>query len=114
MEWSKFSPFFHESWHPKIKKWVESSDCDKLYTFLKEESRRGVLLAPLSNLTYRAFKETPLDECRAIVIGLCPYHTFLNGNISVADGLALSCGITGKMQPSLKVLTDAWEKELYD
>lgn len=113
MLWSKFQDQFHPSWENKIKPFIESSECDKIYAKLKEESRRGVLLAPLSNLTFRAFKETPLDECRAILIGLSPYHSFINGS-SICDGLALSCGITGKMQPSLSVLLDLWERELYD
>jgi len=112
MEWNKFKDYFHESYHPKMQKFVESKECDEIYAFLKKEARRGIQIAPNSMLTWRAFKETPLDECRAIMIGLCPYHTFING-ASICDGLALSCSITGKMQPSLSTLLNAIEQDVY-
>ena len=112
MIWDNFKSHFHESWHSKIRPFIESEACDKIYAKLKEDGRRGVKIAPNSNLTFRAFQETPLNECRAIIMGLCPYHTFINGS-PVADGLSLSCGITNKMQPSLTVFLDAIEDDVY-
>jgi len=111
MQWDKFAPFFHESWHSKIKKWVESEDCDKLYTFLKSESKRGVQIAPLSNLTYRAFLETPLNEVKVVLLSWCPYHSFYNG-VAAADGLAFSCSVTGKLQPSLITFYEGIENDI--
>ena len=113
MEWPKFAPLFHESYHSKIRKWVESEDCDKLYAFLKSESMRGVKIAPLSNLTFRCFQETPLNEIRCILSGFSPYHTFINGS-PVCDGLLMGCSITEKLQPSLRAFYQGVEKELYD
>lgn len=111
MNFEKFKPFFHESWHNKIKKFIESSECDKIYEYLKKESQRGKKIAPESKNTFRAFLETPLNDIKCVLIGFCPYHTFLYG-IPVADGLAFSCSITNKLQPSLDKFYDGLENDL--
>jgi uracil-DNA glycosylase len=111
MQWEKFKSCFHESWHNKIKPFIESKECDKIYEFLKYESGRGKKIAPSSINTYRAFLETPLDKIKVVLLSYCPYHTIING-APVADGLAFSCGITNKMQPSLDVFYTGLENDL--
>jgi len=113
MVFEKFKEYFHESWHPKIQPFIESKECDQIYTFLKNESRRGKKIAPSSLLTYRAFLETPLTELKAVLLSYCPYHTFLNG-APVADGLAFSCGVTNKQQPSLTKFIEGIENDVYN
>lgn len=113
MNWEKFKDKFHNSWHSKIKPFIESEECDKIYAYLKKESQRGKKIAPDSINTYRCFFETPLDDVKVVILGMCPYHTFKNGN-PVADGLALSCSITGQIQPSLDQFYNALEREFYD
>ena len=113
MEWSKFKDQFHESWHVKMKPFIESEQCDKIYEHLKKESRRGKQIAPLSANTFRAFKETKLDDLKVVMLGMCPYHTFKNG-APVADGLLMGCSVTGYAQPSLQMFYDGVERELYD
>jgi uracil-DNA glycosylase len=113
MLWSKFQEFFHESWHDIMKPFVESEDCDKIYEFLKHESRRGRKIAPLSSDTYRCFKETPLDTMKVVILGMCPYHTFMDGK-PVADGLLMGSSVTGKLQPSLEQFYNAVEEDLYN
>lgn len=113
MNWEKFKDKFHPSWHSKIKLFIESEECDKIYAHLKKESQRGKKIAPDSINTYRCFFETPLDDVKVVIVGMCPYHTFKNGS-PVADGLALSCSITGQLQPSLDQFYDALEREFYN
>src|SRR6476620_11809146 len=113
MEWSKFKDNFHPSYWPKMQKWVESEDCDKLYAFLKERSRLGHKIAPDSRFTWRIFKELPLDEIKVILIGMDPYNKFIDGH-SIADGISMSCSITSKLQPSISKFYEGIEKELYD
>lgn len=113
MDFKKFKHLFHESWHTKIQPFIESEDCDKIYAYLKSESKRGKIIAPLSVNVYRCFLETPLDKVKVVILGMCPYHTMVNG-VAVADGLALGCSITGRLQPSLQQFYDAIERELYD
>ena len=112
MDFKKFENLFHESWHDKMRPFIESEECDNIYKFLKAESQRGKKIAPLSVNVYRCFLETPLDELKLVILGMCPYHTLKN-EMPVADGLALSCSVTGYLQPSLDQFYNAIEKELY-
>lgn len=112
MKWDNFKDQFHESWHEKIRPFIESEQCDTIYKYLKKKSKEGKQIAPLSTLTFRAFKETRLDKLKVVLLGYCPYHTFY-GNYPVADGLAFSCSITGKQQPSLEKFIDGIEKDAY-
>lgn len=113
MNWSLFKDQFHESWHSKMQPFIESEDCDNIYKYLKSESKRGKKIAPLSSNVYRCFKETSLDDVKVVMIGMCPYHTFVNGE-PVADGLLMGCSVTNKLQPSLQKFYEGVEKELFD
>lgn len=113
MKWENFKDKFHESWHRKIQPFIESEDCDKIYEFLKSEGKRGKRIAPLSVNTYRAFLETPLDEIKAVMVGMCPYHTWRN-DTAVADGLLMGCSTTGYLQPTLQKFYEGVESDLYD
>ena len=111
MNWEKFEDQFDESWHAKMKPFIESEECDKIYEFLKKEARRGKKIAPLSSDVFRAFRETKLSNLKVVMIGMCPYHTYKDGQ-PVADGLLMGCSRTGVKQPSLTQFYDALEREL--
>lgn len=113
MNWEKFEDKFHPSWHSKIRPFIESKECDEIYAFLKKESKRGKKIAPLSEHVFRCFLETPLDEVKVIIVGMCPYHVFRN-SLPVADGLLMGCSITNYPQPSLDQFYTAVENELYN
>ena len=112
MNWEKFKDQFHESWHEKIRPFIESEECDKIYAHLKKEAGRGKKIAPQSANVFRAFKETPLTNLKVVMIGMCPYHTAKNG-IPVADGLLMGCSVTEQLQPSLEKFYRGVEIELY-
>lgn len=113
MNWEKFKDQFHESWHLKMRPFIESEACDNIYKFLKSESQRGKKIAPLSSNVYRCFKETSLDELKVVMVGMAPYHTLKQGS-PVADGLLMGCSTTGVLQPSLEQFYNAIEREVYD
>lgn len=113
MQFEKFKDQFHDSWWSKIKPFIESKECDKIYEYLKFEGKRGVRIVPDSSNTFRAFKETPLNEIKAVLLGYCPYHTISKDGIPAADGLAMSCSLTGKLQPSLELFYQGIEDDLY-
>lgn len=113
MNWENFKDQFHESWHAKMRPFIESEQCDDIYKFLKAESKRGKKIAPSSANTFRCFKMTPFDDIKVVMIGMCPYHTFANDQ-PVADGLLMGCSITGKLQPSLLKFYEGIEQELHD
>ena len=113
MDWNRFSSNFHPSWHAKMRPFIESEECDKIYADLKAESKRGKRVAPLSMHVWRCFFETPLSELKAVMVGMAPYHT-LKDDAPVADGLLMGCSITGKLQPTLEQYYGAVEREFYD
>jgi uracil DNA glycosylase len=112
MKWESFKDQFHESWHNKMQPFIESKECDEIYKHLKERSKKGHRIAPSSSVTFRCFWETPLTDVKAVVMGYCPYHSFVDG-YPVADGLALGCSVTGRLQPSLESFYEGIEGELY-
>lgn len=113
MNWDNFKQFFHESYHQKIRPFIESQECDKIYEHLKQRSRKGHKIAPSSSSTYRCFLETPFDEIKVVIMGMAPYHTMKNG-VYVADGLLMGCSNTGYLQPSLEQFYQGLENELYN
>ena len=113
MNWDNFKHQFHPSWHAKMRPFIESDQCDKIYAYLKTESKRGKKVAPISMNVWRCFKETSLDDLKVVVMGMCPYHTFKN-DLPVADGLLMGCSVTEQVQPSLDQFYGAMEREFYD
>lgn len=112
MEWSKFSSKFHESYHEIMQPFIESDECNEIYSFLKKESGRGASLAPQSINTFRVFKELPLQDIKCIFMFQDPYFVFKEG-VPVATGIALDCSVTKKQQPTLKQFYSGIEEELY-
>jgi uracil-DNA glycosylase len=112
MEWEKFKSKFHESYHEIMKPFIESEECNKIYAFLKKESGRGAMLAPQSINTFRVFKEIPLKDIKVIFLSQDPYFTFRDG-LPIANGIALDCSITKKLQATLRQFYSGIEEELY-
>lgn len=116
LDFNKFKPLLG-SWADKLQPFFESEEAYKIYEFLKKESQRGKTITPEAKNVYKAFELCSLDELKTVWVGLSPYSTVYNsqfGRTYVADGLAFSCGITEKEQPSLKLLWDAIEDDLYE
>lgn len=112
MNYSKFESLLGD-WGPKLRPFIESEDCDKLYTQLKAEGKRGKKILPLSSNIYRAFLETPYSDLKVVFVLLDPYPTIKKDGTIVADGIAMSCANTEILQPSLELFYDAIEDDLY-
>lgn len=116
MNWDNFSKQFHESWHAKMRPFIESEKCDKIYEHLKNRSKRGHVIAPSSSNTFRCFRETPYDDVKLVLMGMAPYHTIyktINDNIIIADGLLMGCSNTDVLQPSLRNFYETIERDVY-
>lgn len=98
------------SWAPKIKPFFDKGGFDTIYSKLKEDGRRGKQIYPLPQNTFRAFRETPIESLRVVMMGMSPYHMIKEG-IVVADGLAMSCSSNGILQPSLKKFYEGLEQD---
>jgi uracil-DNA glycosylase len=113
MNFEKFKDKIHESWHEKLRPFIESEECDEIYAFLKSESKRGKMIVPQSDDVWRCFKETPLPDVKVVIVGMCPYHTVAKGGQVIADGLLMGCSYTEKLQPTLEQFYKGIEVELY-
>lgn len=105
------------TWADSFRPFFDSGGMDKLFSKLKEFGNEKRIILPRSNLTFRAFIETPIDQVKVVMMGMCPYHTIVykeNSAIAVADGLLMGCSITDKCQPSLVKFYEGIENELYD
>lgn len=111
MEWTPFVPRLG-TWAEKLKPFYDSGGFDVIYDYLKAENSSGKKIAPDSRDTYRCFIETPLPSLKAVIVGMCPYHSVINGVI-VADGLAMGCSKTRLLQPTLHKFYEGLEMELH-
>ncbi len=87
MEYEKVADQFGE-WAPKFRPFIESSEFDKIFAFLKGESREGKTICPMSADVFRTFRETPYNKLKAIFILQDPYPWAKNGKI-LADGIPM-------------------------
>jgi len=98
------------SWGRKIYPFYLANGFDSIYVHLKNSSRKGIKILPDSKNVFRCFEECPIEEMKCVIVIDHPYSILLN-NVSVADGLALSCGITNYPQPELDQFFSALEQE---
>lgn len=95
-------------WAAKLKSFVYSSDFDGILQTLYNEKEAGRRFTPPLKQVFRAFEECPVDQLKVVMIGQDPYP-----HLGVADGIAFSCGNTGKPQPSLQQIFNAVENTVY-
>lgn len=95
-------------WAIKLRGFIQSSDFDKILENLLQERDEGKRFTPPLKYAFRAFEECPISDLKVVIIGQDPYPHF-----GVADGIAFSCGLTGKPQPSLKNMFKAIEEKVY-
>lgn len=110
MIYEKVADQFGE-WGPKFRPFIESSEFDKIFAFLKAESREGKTICPASADVFRTFRETPYSKLKAVFILQDPYPWIKNGKM-IADGIPMSCRNTGKCQPSLDLFYGGIEDDL--
>ena len=84
-----------KTWNDFFEEIKEKDFCLKLKSFLDEEYATKVIYPP-RELMYNAFKLTPLDRVKVVVIGQDPYH-----EKGQAMGLSFSVPNSCKLPPSL-------------
>jgi uracil-DNA glycosylase len=95
-------------WADKFKSFIQSSDFDNILETLYKQREEGKRFTPPLKHVFNAFQNCPLNDLKIVVIGQDPYPQF-----GVADGMAFSCGITMKPQPSLRNMFEAIEQTVY-
>lgn len=112
MNWEAFKKKFHPSWHPYMKNFIESEECDNIFKLLKSRAAEGGKIGPSSHNTFKAF-EIPLDKIKVVIMGNRPYDGFIDG-YSVASGLYLDCSSIGQISYELRNFYRGLELELYN
>lgn len=95
-------------WANKLKGFIQSSDFDKILETLYNERENGKRFTPPLKDVFRAFEQCPEKDLKIVFIGQDPYP-----QLGIADGIAFSCGITMKPQPSLRNMFEAIEETVY-
>ena len=95
-------------WANKLKGFIQSSDFDKILETLYNEREDGNRFTPPLKDVFRAFEQCPEKDLKIVFIGQDPYP-----QLGVADGMAFSCGVTMKPQPSLRNMFEAIEETVY-
>lgn len=100
---------FGESWYKILKDEINKEYFTDIGKTLKEEREKRVKIYPDKEDYFKAFKLTPFGQVRVIIIGQDPYHTK-----GVADGLAFSCKKEFHTPPSLQIIFNEIENDIYD
>ena len=110
-----FRYLFGESWFEKLGEYLCSPDFINIGKHIAQLRSNGCKIVPTkgSDLLFKAFRTTPYDKVKIIVIGQDPYHTVEN-NLPVYDGLAFSNSLSFKPQPSLRNILKEVENDVYD
>lgn len=95
-------------WGEILRLFLHSDDFAKILSTLYDQVAEDKRFTPPLKHVFKAFERCPWSKTKVVVIGQDPYFT-----PGVADGIAFSCGLTGKVQPSLKYMFNAIRKD-YD
>jgi uracil-DNA glycosylase len=96
-------------WDVKLRSFIKSEDFSKIINSLYNEREDGKRFTPPLKYVFRAFEECPLNKLKVVIIGQDVYP-----HLGVADGIAFSCSLTGKAQPSLKNILREVNKTVYN
>ena len=92
-----------DEWFEKLKPFIDSGKLKEIAVQLNYERRnsgRRIIPEQGSRLLFRAFRETPYNNVKVVILGQDPYYSF-EGDVPVFDGLAFSNGHSHYPSPSL-------------
>lgn len=96
-------------WANKLRGYLKSMEFEKVLKKLYELREEGKRFTPPLKNVFSAFENCPVKDLKVIMIGQDPYP-YMN----VADGMAFSCSITNRPQPSLKFMFEEIDRTVND
>ena len=90
---------FGNSWYEPLKVCLESKEFSNLGRQIAT-LRLNKVIYPSKELVFRAFRETPYDKIKVVLVGQDCYH---DGS---AEGLSFSNGMSDKVSPSLRLILE--------
>lgn len=98
----------NEKWREVLKDELKQPYIEELKKFLDKEYNEYTIFPP-DNLIFEAFKETPFNKVKAVILGQDPYH-----KVGQARGLAFSVPKGIKIPPSLRNIYKALKNDIED
>ncbi len=95
------------SWDKELKQQYESPYMTELQNFIKSERALGKAIYPTESEVFNAFKYTPLDQVKVVILGQDPYH-----GEGQAHGLAFSVRKGVPLPPSLRNIYKELQSDL--
>lgn len=86
-----------KDWHPHVISLLQTPTMQSLNVFLREQKQAKKIILPHSDDWFKAFKLTPFEKVKVVIIGQDPYH-----NEGQAHGLSFSVPNGVKVPPSLR------------
>lgn len=99
----------NNGWNNLLKGFLVSEDFVTIIKTLEDLVNDEKRFTPPLKMVFRAFSECPFDKLKVVVVGQDPYP-----QLGVADGIAFSCGNTGKKEASLRYIHGAIAKTVYN
>jgi len=96
-----------KSWFEVLKEEIQKPYILKLKDFLKREKERGFIIFPPPALVFNAFRLTPFDSVRVVIMGQDPYH-----GVNQAHGLCFSVQKKVPIPPSLRNICEELRQDL--
>lgn len=96
-----------KSWHDSLKEEINKPYILDLKKFLEEERIKGEKIFPPENEVFNAFKQTPYDQVKVVLMGQDPYH-----GEGQAHGLCFSVQKGVALPPSLKNIYKEMEQDI--
>lgn len=97
---------YHPSWEPVLKPLLKQDFMRDLSLFVQQE-RKATKIFPPAHLVFNAFKLTPFDGIKVVILGQDPYH-----NDGQAHGLSFSVPQGVPLPPSLKNIFAELESDI--
>lgn len=117
MKYEAFENKFGLKWAEKFKPFIEGKDMDNIFAFLKERSSKGYSIIPHHTNTFKVFEKTPYDKLRVIFFMDSPYGMSrldrTKEEVPVANGIALDCSNTMKVETALENFYEMVERDNY-
>ena len=97
---------YDSSWEPVLKPLFRQDFMQNLSAFVQQERKQGLVFPP-EDLVLNAFKLTPLEDIKVVILGQDPYH-----NDGQAHGLSFSVPAGIPLPPSLRNIYKELEADI--
>ncbi len=96
-----------KSWHEALGEELKKPYIQDLKSFLEKEKKAKQIVFPPENQVFNAFRHTPFDKVKVVIMGQDPYH-----GPGQAEGLCFSVARGVRVPPSLKNIYKEMNEDL--